>query len=172
MRKSILNKIAAVCVVAILAVGCKAKKMATAPATNTAPVVVDNSKVNTIAAIKTRQLNFNTFSGKASARLNVDNDDRNVSMNIRINKGKQIWVSISVTALVTIEVARATITPDSIKIINKLQGVYTKKPFSYVHNYAGKQVNYGTVEALLTGNPITEFLSTGADLKNTDGNIS
>ncbi len=172
MRKNISNKIAAVCVIAILAVGCKAKKMATAPVSNTAPVVVDNSKTNTIAAIKSRQLNFNTFSGRASAQLNVDNNDRNVNMNIRIERGKQIWVSISVTALVTIEVARAVITPDSIKMLNKLESVYIKKPFSYVHNYAGKQVNYATVEALLTGNPVQEFLSTDADLKNVNGNVS
>ncbi len=173
MRKNIANKIATIGVVALLAAGCKAKKMVTAPVATAPPVVVDNSKANTIAAIKSRQLNFNTFSGKASAQLNVDNDDRSVNMNIRIDRGKQIWVSISVTALVaTIEVARAVITPDSIKILNKLQSVYIKKPFSYVHNYAGKQVNYATVEALLTGNAIPEFVSTDADIKNVNGSVS
>lgn len=170
MKRNIVNNIAAICCVIVIVTGCKAKKMVTAPVTATPPVVVDNSKANTIAAIKGRQLNFNTFSGKADAQLNIDKDENNVTMNIRINRGKQIWVSI--TALLGIEVARASITPDSIKIINKLQGLYTKKPFSYVHNYAGKQVNYTTVESLLTGNAVPELLSTNADLQKPDGNIT
>jgi hypothetical protein len=154
----------------VTAVGCKTRKMVSAPVTTTPPVVVDNSKANTIAAIKSRQLNFNTFSGKADAELNIDNDNRGVAMNIRIDKGKRIWVSI--TALFSIEVARALITPDSIKIMNKLQGVYLKKPFSYIHSYAGKQVNYTTLESLLTGNAVPEFLSLNADLQKTDNNIA
>lgn len=171
MRRNIANKIIAVCSVVIIATGCKARKMVTAPVSTIPPVVVDNSKTNTIAAIKSRQLNFNTFSGKADAELNIDNDNRNVSMNIRINKGKQIWVSVSITVLATFEVARAYITPDSIKIMNKLQGVYLKKPFSYVHGYAGKQVNYTTLESLLTGNAVPELLSTDADMQKANNNI-
>lgn len=171
MRRNIANKIAAVCCVVVIATGCKARKqLVTAPVATTPPAVLYNSKANTISAIKSKQLVFNTFSGKASAALNIDNNNNNVTMNIRINHGKQIWVSI--TALLGIEVARASITPDSIKIINKLQGVYIKKPFSYVHAYAGKQVNYTTVESLLTGNAIPELLSTDADLQNVDNTVS
>lgn len=170
MKKNIANKIAAICCVLVIATGCKARKMVTAPVATTPPVVVDNSKANTIAAIKSRQLNFTTFSGKADADLNIDNDSRGVTMNIRINHNKQIWVSI--TALFGIEFARASITPDSIKIINKLQGVYIKKPFSYIHAYAGKQVNYNTIEALLTGNAVPELVSADADLQKVDNGIS
>jgi hypothetical protein len=172
MKRNIANKIAAICCVVAIATGCKARKMVTAPVATVPPVVVDNSKANTIAAIKSRQLNFNTFSGKADAELNIDNDNKNVSMNIRIAKGKQIWVSVSINILASIEVARALITPDSIKIINKIQGVYIKKPFSYVHQYAGKQVNYTTVESLLTGNALPELLSADADMQKVDNNVT
>ena len=171
MKRNIANKIAAICVVMVIATGCKTRKMVTAPVTTTPPVIVDNSKANTIAAIKSRQLNFNTFSGKADAELDIDNNNRSVSMNIRIDKGKKIWVSISITILATIEVARAYITPDSIKVMNKLEGVYFKKPFSYINQYAGKQVNYTTLESLLTGNAIPELLSTDADMQTADNNI-
>lgn len=170
MRRNIANKIAALCIVAVISVGCKARKMVTAPVVTAPPVVVDNSKANTITAIKGRQLTFTTFSGKASADLNIDNDNRGVSMNIRIDRGKRIWVSI--TALLSFEVARALITPDSIKIINKIQGVYIKKPFSYIHDYAGKQVNYTTLESLLTGNAVPELLSTNADMQKVDNTIT
>ncbi|MFD0750567.1 DUF4292 domain-containing protein [Mucilaginibacter calamicampi] len=172
MRRNIANKIAIVCLVAVVASGCKARKMVSAPVATNAPVVVDNSKANTIAAIKSRQLTFNTFSGKADADLNIDNDNKSVSMNIRIAKGKQIWVSVSINILASIEVGRALITPDSIKLMNKVEGVYIKKPFSYIHAYTGKQVNYTTVESLLTGNAVPELLSMDADLQKTDNNIT
>lgn len=172
MKRNIANKIAAICVVGLIVTGCKTRKMVTAPVATTPPVVIDNSKVNTIAAIKSRQLNFNTFSGKADAELNIDNDNKNVSMNIRIAKGKQIWVSVSINILASIEVGRALITPDSIKLMNRVEGVYMKKPFSYINQYAGKQVNYTTIESLLTGNAVPELLSMDADLQNADNNIT
>jgi hypothetical protein len=172
MKRNIANKITAICIVVVIVTGCKTRKMVIAPVATTPSVVVDNSKANTIAAIKSRQLNFNTFSGKADAELNIDNDNKNVSMNIRIAKGKQIWVLVSINILASFEVARALITPDSIKIMNKLQGVYIKKPFSYVHQYAGKQVNYTTIESLLTGNAVPEFVTVNADLQKTDNSIA
>jgi hypothetical protein len=106
---------------------------------NTAAVAV-NAK---LVAIRAKQLTFNTFSGRAKAKLDFNGDGNDVTMNVRIQRDKKIWVSI--TAILGVEVARALITPDSIIVINKLQGVYTKKPFSYVWQYAGKQVNYKTI---------------------------
>ncbi len=170
MRRNISSKIAAVCIVAVIATGCKTRKMVTAPVATNPPVVVDNTKANTIAAIKSRQLTFKTFSGKADADLAIDKDNNAVTLNIRIEKGKQIWVSV--TAFLGIEGARALITPDSIKIINKLQSVYIRKPFSYVHNYAGKQVNYAIIESLLTGNALSELVTMDADLQKNADNIS
>ncbi|HEY9535922.1 MAG TPA: DUF4292 domain-containing protein, partial [Mucilaginibacter sp.] len=69
-------------------------------------------------------------------------------------------------------VARALITPDSIKIINKLQGVYLKKPFSYVYKYASRQVNYKTIESLLVGNAMPELLTENSAIKTDMGNIA
>ena len=143
MKKNILNKIGiALCLLVI--VSCKARKpiVVTPPPVATPPIT--GKPVNPIDAIKAQQLNFNTFSAKASTSLNIDGNSNDVTLNIRINRDKKIWVSV--TAILGIEVARALITPDSILIINKLQGVYIKKPFSFIHTYGGKQVNYKTLE--------------------------
>jgi hypothetical protein len=122
-----------------------------------------------IAAIRAKQLIFNTFAGKAKTKLDINGDKNDVTLNIRIERDKRIWVSI--TAILGIEAARAMITPDSILIINKLQGVYTRKPFSYVYQYAGNQVNFKTIQAMLIGNAIPELLNNdatvGADNANT-----
>jgi hypothetical protein len=126
-------------------------------------------KANKLRDIRARQVDFNTFSGKAQAKLNINGDKHDVTLNIRIKKNKQIWISI--TALLGVEAARALITPDSIKVMNKLQGTYLKKPFSYVYSYASKQINYKTLESLLIGNAIPELISDNATLKPDNGNV-
>ena len=129
------------------------------PVTDTVAVKVNNVS-SKLAAIRSKQVTFNTFSGKAKAKLIVNGDDNDVTLNIRISRDQKIWISI--TAIAGIEIARAQITPDSLLVVNRLQGVYLKKPFSYIYGYAGKQVNFKTVQSLLVGNAIGELLNEDA----------
>lgn len=169
MKRSIQNKLLVVAVL-LLVLGCKAKKqlvsvnkpVATSVTADSSAAKTDNVKTEKIRSIQSQQINFNTFSGKARTHLEIDGKGYDVTMNIHIQKNKQIWVSI--TAIAGIEVARALITPDSIKIINKLQSVYLKKPFSYVYQYTGRQVNYKTVESIVVGNAVPEFIAAEANL--------
>lgn len=136
---------------------------------NVPPPLVDNFKLEKLKAIRLKQTDFTTFSGKASAKLNVNGDSHDVTVNIRIKKGQQIWVSI--TAVLGVEVARAFITPDSIKIMNRLETTYLKKPFSYVYAYTSKQINYKTLESLLTGNAVAELVNDNAVMKADKGDV-
>ncbi|QEC77835.1 DUF4292 domain-containing protein [Mucilaginibacter ginsenosidivorax] len=169
MRRNILNRLLIVCGLLAI-VSCKARKQVMVTRKPDTVAKPDN-KINTkLAAIKAQQVNFNTFSGKAKTNLDINGNSNDVTLNIRINKGKKIWVSI--TAILGVEVARAVITPDSILLINRLEGVYLKKPFSYVYAYASKQVNYKTLESLLIGNAIPELLTENADFATANGNTT
>jgi hypothetical protein len=130
---------------------------------------VDHFKADKINNIKLKQTGFNTFSGKASAKLNIDGKEDNVTMNIRIRKGEGIWVAI--TAILGVEVGRALITPDSIKFMNRLESNYFKKPFSFIYQYTSSSINYKTLESALIGNAIPELLSNDASLKPDNGNL-
>src|SRR5437660_1668231 len=106
MRKNMLNKLLTLtCAMALF--GCAAKKQiaverkADTTAAKTAAInapgqsdTVDHFKAEKINTIKLKQTGFNTFSGKASAKLNIDGKEDNVTMNIRIRKGEGIWVAI------------------------------------------------------------------------------
>jgi len=124
-----------------------------------APPVPTAGPDKRLDAIKASQLVFNTFSGRANAKLDIDGSKNDAVLNIHINHNKEIWVSVSVTVILTVEVARAIITPDSIQVMNKLQGVYLKKPFSYVYQYANDQITYKMLESLLVGNALPEILN-------------
>lgn len=129
-----------------------------------------NPKAARLAAIRDAQTNFNTFSGKAKTRLDINGSSNDVTLNVRIQRDKKIWVSI--TAIAGIEVARAMITPDSLLLINKLQSVYLRKPFTYVNRYAGKEVNYKTLESVMMGNAIPELLTEDAEFNSANGNTT
>jgi len=161
--------ILAICCMFLL-FGCKAKKqIAVRKAVDTTAVTKPavDIKLLKINAIKSAQTYFNTFSGKARAKLSIGGDDNDVTLNIRIQRDQKIWVSI--TAIAGIEVARAMITPDSIWLMNRLQSLYVKKPFSYVSQYAGSQVNYKMLESVFIGNAIPEALNEQSDIQSLNG---
>jgi hypothetical protein len=156
MRRNILNRFCILLAIVAI-VGCKAKKTVVKPRVDSVAIKPENNTMTgKLASIKANQVNFATFSGKAKTKLDFNGNSNDVTLNIRIKKSNKIWVSV--TAIAGIEVARALITPDSIQVINRLQGMYLNKPFSYLNAYAGKQVNYNTLEALLTGNAVPVFL--------------
>ena len=176
MKENTLNKLLIVCCL-LAVISCKARKPLVNSNTTTAVTTINTpAPVNNIEpkldTIRAKQVSFNTFSGKAKTNLDINGSSNDCTLNIRISNNKKIWVSI--TALLGIEVARAQITPDSIKVINRLQGVYLKKPFSYIYTYANKQVNYDMLQALLVGNAIPTLLndSTKYELANNNINLS
>jgi hypothetical protein len=162
------NRLLIVCALLSI-VACKAHKQLAAdkkpdPAANRPSPVLTK-----LDAIRAAQLNFTTFSGRAKARMQINNSSNDVTLNIRISHGQKIWVSI--TAIAGIEVARAVITPDSILAVNKLQGLYLRQPFSYIYKYASTQLDYRSVEALLVGNAIPQLLNEKVKMEADSANI-
>ncbi|MCX2576334.1 DUF4292 domain-containing protein [Pedobacter sandarakinus] len=168
MKKNILNSLFVFGTIVLLA-ACKPKKeIVVAPAAKT-ETKTDNSKADALALLNSKQLKFNTLSLKAKASLAIGNDANDVTMNFKMKDKETIWVSITALGGMA-EVARALITPDSIKIMNRLKSEYIKKPFSYIYNFTNKQVNFNTLQAILTGNAMGEFLTQQSDVKQANGN--
>ncbi|MHC8949112.1 DUF4292 domain-containing protein [Sphingobacterium hungaricum] len=156
MRKSILIKTALFSLMIVLLSGCHSKKNAASRKKNMSKGTIENN--NVINTFEVSNLNYFTFSGKAKAKVSLNKASHDVTANIRIQKDKAIW--ISVTALLGIEVARVLITPDSVKILNKLQSTYISKPFSYIYNYTSEGVTFDILQDLLVGNISSNLLRT------------
>lgn len=168
MKKNILNK-GIVFLVFLTAVGCKVRQPVTPvvvgpPKTQNTPAI---NKAEVLKSLSDKQLNYQTLSIKTKADLSINNNSNDVSMNIRMQRGKAIW--ISVTAIAGLEVARALITPDSIKILNRFESSYTRKPFSYVYQYANKQLDFNTLQNLFTGNAVTGTMSATSTIEVNGG---
>lgn len=168
MKRNISNSLILAALI-LFAVGCRTKKVIVAtPAVSTDKVEVSaDKKPENLTLLKSKDLPFNTLSLKGKANLDVNGDVNNVTMNIRIQKDKKIWVSV--TGLAGIEGVRAVITPDSILLRNNLQKTFTKKPFDYIYGFTNKQVNFGMLQAVLSGNSINDFMITKSDLIQENG---
>lgn len=152
----------------LFAVSCRTKKtIVTAPA----PQVNTGTKIDTKPAnlmfLKGKDLPFNTLSLKGKTSLDMDGDQHDVTLNIRIQKDKKIWVSV--TAIAGIEAARLVVTPDSLLLRNNLQKTYTKKPFSYLHSFTNKQVTFSLLQSILSGNTISDLMVPKSDLVQENG---
>jgi len=75
-----------------------------------------------------------------------------------------------VTALMGIEAGRVLITPDSVKIINRLQAEYVSKPFEYLYNFTNDELDFSSLQQLLVGNVVHQALAKSFEIwMNEDG---
>lgn len=102
--------------------------------------------------IDAKKVYYATFQSKAKMHFESDKDKQNFSINFRLRKDSVIWASIN--APIIGEVARAIITPDSVKAIERIN----KKLFLYSYNDIQKLINlevdFATLQELIVGNAI------------------
>lgn len=170
MRRNTLNKLTLISLIAF-GVACKPKQVVVTAPQTTAPtgtVAVKDSKSENINTLKSKDLVYNTLSLKGKTNLAVDGKQNDVTLNIRIQKDKTIWVSV--TALGgAYEAARAVITPDSLLLLNRANKTITRKPFSYIYEFTNKELNFGLLQSVLSGNTISNFLDASSTLKQENG---
>ncbi len=101
------------------------------------------------AIIKYRNIGYKNFQMKAKMHYEAAEQKQNFTVNFRIKKNEVIWASISGFGL---EVARAIITPDSVKAIDK----FNKKLYLYTYKDLQKLVNvdvdFSTLQDIIIGN--------------------
>lgn len=123
------------------------------------PAAKGTESVHNVDGYTINNLDFHFFNGRAKTKAKFGNQEQDVTLNIRIARDKAIWISVTATVF-NYEAARVLITPDSIKIMNKMQSELIAKPFSYVYRYTGEGVNFSTLQDLLLANVSKELLRT------------
>lgn len=91
-----------------------------------------------------------------SARAGVSYDDgddkQSFTAQIRYRKDSVFWVSIS--ALLGIEVARAIIYDDTIRVIDRINKLYYEKPLSFLERYVPFSIQLALLQDVIAGNMI------------------
>ncbi len=175
-----MNRIVwAICFAAIVFSGCnfklnpfrrKDKANTVKEQKTTSSAKLDKEKAVILKKTQQKQATYQSFSGKAKLNATVSGSSLSLSANIRIKSGSVIWMSI--TAIAGIEVARVLITPDSIKLLDRINNKYIKEDFRYLHTLVSSEVNFETLESILVGTiPSTYLMGNLAVNKDTVGYI-
>jgi len=111
----------------------------------------------TLDQLGRNHVDFNTFSAKLKVRYEGgDGKDNEFNAFIRIQKDSLIWISVN--AVLGFEAFRMLITPDSVKILDRLKKVARLRSVSFLQEEVHLPVDFKTLQDLLFGNPI--FLDT------------
>ncbi|WP_437922344.1 DUF4292 domain-containing protein [Sphingobacterium sp. LRF_L2] len=151
------NKFIVLSLVVCVFVSCKTRQRVNLPSTEK-PNELSTAHSAVIKTFELNNLDFHTFSGRAKTKIEMNKQTQDVTVNVRVQRDKAIW--FSVTAILGVEVARVLITPDSVKILNKLQGEYLAKPFDYIYHYTNNGVTFSTLQDLFLANVSSNLLRT------------
>jgi hypothetical protein len=142
----------------VLASSCRAKKTITKDPVNVTSNIVEigiSSPDSLSRAMQIADAPIQWFGSKASVNSDINNQTNAFSANLRIKKDSAIWISIS--PALGIEVARALITPDSLKFINRINGTYFKGDYKYLNELLQIEVNFKMIQAILLGNTYLHY---------------
>lgn len=148
------NKLILFVALAVIA-GCKSKKTLTGQAPPKVNVVDTKALEAEEAVLKTIDGNSNTFNfyqAKASANYKDEQQNLNLDISIMMEKNQYIWMSV--TALLGIEVARIMITPDSVKIMDRLHRKCIVTDFGYIQRMSNVPLKLENLQNMIVGNTV------------------
>ncbi len=127
---------------------------------------VDSTEIikDSLTGLLNMPANFTTFYGKAKADFSSNQASGNATVYIHMQKDSAIW--ISVTGPLNIEGARVLITPDSIKIINKLDGTAQLSSIKHLQQITRLPFDFNDFQNVILGKPsVADNASLNFDIK-------
>lgn len=119
----------------------------------TEPVVMAPSRA--VASMHAAQPAYDFFTARFSGTAIIDGSSYNVAGNIRVRKDSAIYVSVA--PILGIEVARLLVTPDTVRLLNRLESTYFEGETRFLANFLNADIDFFMLQSLLTGTDITHF---------------
>lgn len=108
-----------------------------------------------IRGIEQNQPEYQWMSTRFSGNVVWENRSQNISGSLRIQKDEAIYVSIA--PILGIEVVRALVTPDSVKIVNRLEASYYLGDINLLNRMFNTDIDFYMLQALFMGNDFPHF---------------
>lgn len=120
-----------------------------------AVAVVDTQQLiqEALQQVRANRIDYQTFNAKVAIDYKgTDGKGYGVNANIKMYKDSAIWVSAN--AILGIEAMRVLVTKDSVKLLNKLEKVYTARSIEYLQEVTSLPLNLYTLQDMIIGNPV------------------
>lgn len=104
-----------------------------------------------LRALEKNHIDYTWFGTNAKIKVDSEQEKASFAASIRMQKDSLIWIKIR---KMNIEGARVKITPETIEIIDRQNGQYLKRPFSFLKEEYGLDISFLQLQELIIGNPI------------------
>lgn len=122
---------------------------------------------STLYKLDSARIRYNTFNGKVNVDYRGgDGKKYDLNVNVRMYKDSAIWISAN--ALLGIEAMRVLVTRDSVKLMDKINKVYTARSVDYLQDVTSLPLDLPTLQDLIVGNPV--FIDTNVVSLSSKGN--
>ncbi len=105
--------------------------------------------------VHNNQADFDWFSTRFSGSVMWEDRTHSIAGSMRIRKDSAIYISIA--PILGIAIARALITTDSVKLVNRLESTYYMGDLKILNSMFNVDVDFYQLQALLTGNDFPHF---------------
>ncbi len=105
-------------------------------------------------SMKAAEFEYETLVARFSGIYNYEGTKQNFNGQMRLLNDSLIWCSITV---MNIEVARVMVTPDTVKMINRLSRKYFLTDFRYINYNLNTDIDFDMLQALILGNDIPYY---------------
>ncbi|MFH6997937.1 DUF4292 domain-containing protein [Flavobacterium sp. FlaQc-57] len=148
-----MKKYIAVVLLSIFMISCKSKAVAVQN-NNENKEITPKEEKKIIEKHYNNKLDFSTLYIKASARYADEKQSQNVTAEIKIEKDKQILVSVR---FLGITMAKALITPTTVSYYEKIKSTYYEGDFTSLSQWLGTELDYSKVQNLLVGEALDDL---------------
>ncbi|MDL2140966.1 DUF4292 domain-containing protein [Flavobacterium tructae] len=149
-----MKKYIAIAVLSVFMISCKSKAVAVQNNTSEVKEITPKEEKKVIENHYNNKLDFSTLYVKAGARYVDDKQSQNVTAEIKIEKDKQILVSVR---FLGITMAKALITPTTVSYYEKINGTYYEGDFTSLSKWLGTELDYSKVQNLLVGEALDDL---------------
>lgn len=105
-------------------------------------------KVATPAGVKATNTSFQYLNGRGKVHFKAKNGEQSANFNLRLKRDSAIWLSGS---LLGIEGVRALLTPDSVRVVDRLHKTYFAGDYAYLSQLLNVPVTYKQMQDILLG---------------------
>jgi len=146
----------------ILVQGCKTKRSPSIKDKD----VADSNTLFIWDKVNESNVDFEWFYAKANASVSFENMSFGGKADIRIKKDEKILMSIKKFGF---EIARALFTPDSVFMINRLEGSYMAMSFDSIQSTFDVPFSFDELQQMTVGNNITKGQKALSSMNNGNG---
>ncbi len=135
----------------LILTSCKHHKQIQQVRVENKPIVTPKTDFSLLDSVKQHAFTYKTLSAKIKTTYKApDGSELELAITLRSVYDSAIWMSIS--PALGIEAVRVLLTPDTVKVIDKLNRHYAIEPYSYLKRFSEADITFGTIQNIISGN--------------------